>query len=54
MNGPNQEMKLKGELVFWRIILKGRIQERIRSEGSICLKLLEIGPYVIGIVDPPI
>ena len=27
-NGLNQDMKLKGKLMFWRIILKSRVQGR--------------------------
>jgi hypothetical protein len=41
-NGPNKDLKLKGELMFWRTVLEGRVE----FKGSICLKLLHISPYV--------
>ena len=40
----NQEIKLKGELMFWRTILEGRV----KFKGSIYLKLLQIAPYVLA------
>lgn len=46
-NDLDQIMKFKGELIFWRITLEGRFQKRVRFQGSICLKLFGIGPYVL-------
>ena len=46
INGPNQEMKLKGELKFWRIVLEGWVhQGRLGSISrfqfaSYCFKLV--------------
>ena len=42
-NGLNQDLKLKGELMFWRTVLEGT---RVQFKGSIGLKLLHISPYV--------
>ena len=36
INGPNQEKKLREKLMFWRIILKGRVQGRVWFKCSIC------------------
>ena len=42
-NAFNQEMKLKEELIFWRTKMEGKV----RFKDLFCLKLLQIGPYVL-------
>ena len=39
-------MKLKGELIFWRFFLKGKVQDMVQFKSSIYSKLLQSGPYV--------
>ena len=38
-NDPDQEMKPKKELIFWRIILEDKIQGKVQFKSSIYLKL---------------
>ena len=49
-----KEMKLKGEVMLWGTVFEGRADGRegpLQELSSICLKLLQIGPYVLT-VDP--
>ena len=44
----------KEQLIFWRTSLEDSVQEKVQLKGSICLKLLRIGPYVLGGLWTPI
>ena len=44
---PNQEVNLKGEIVFWRTMLECKVQGRVWFKDSISLTLLQISPYVL-------
>ena len=52
IHGPNQGMKLKGELMFWRTICAYRVQGMVLFKGQICLKLLQIGPSLLDLWTP--
>lgn len=47
ISDPNQKIKLKRQLMFWKIFLKNKIQNKVQFKDSICLKLIQIGPYVL-------
>ena len=34
-NGPNEDTKLKEALMFWRVMLEGRVQRRVMFKGFI-------------------
>lgn len=38
--------------MFQRIIMEDKVQGRVQFKCSICLELLQIGPYVLGLRTP--